>query len=323
MAWPAREETWGEEREMAREAYADIAAAIAQFEPVSIVAKPRNVAEVSIATGENVSTFSLAQDDSALGHNGPMFVVDRARAVAGIDWRWNAWGGRYQEHERDAAAGKGILEHLKMRRYEGPLVLEGGTVVTDGEGTVIVSERALLDPSRNSGLTRGDAELVLRDFLGARKVIWLADGLSWQGGPGHAETIACFARPGLVLALGSSDSSDSNYRLLQENLAMLRAERDAAGRTLEVVEVEQPRARTNAEGHRLPLSYVSLYVANGGVVIPAYDDPADKRAFEAISRVFEGRVGVQVFVADIVDGALGLSAITLAQPEGPAAPPLE
>jgi agmatine deiminase len=323
MAWPAREETWGEEREMARQAYAEIAAAIARFEPVSIVAKPRNVAEVSIATGENVSTFSLAQDDSALGHNGPMFVVDRARAVAGVDWRWNAWGGRYQEHERDAAAGKGILEHLKMRRYEGPLVLEGGTVVTDGEGTVIVSERALLDPSRNSGLTRGDAELVLRDFLGAQKVIWLADGLSWQGGPGHAETIACFARPGLVLALGSSDSSDSNYRLLQENLAMLRAERDAAGRTLEVVEVEQPRARTNAEGHRLPLSYVSLYVANGGVVIPAYDDPADKRAFEAISRVFEGRVGVQVFVADIVDGALGLSAITLAQPEGPAAPPLE
>ena len=85
MAWPAREETWGEEREMARQAYADIAAAIAQFEPVSIVAKPRNVAEVSIATGENVSTFSLAQDDSALGHNGPMFVVDRAHAVAGVD----------------------------------------------------------------------------------------------------------------------------------------------------------------------------------------------------------------------------------------------
>lgn len=322
MAWPAREETWGEEREMAREAYAEIAAAIAQFEPVSIVAKPRNVAEVSIATGDNISTFSLAQDDSALGHNGPMFVVDRARAVAGVDWRWNAWGGRYGEHERDAAAGKGILEHLSMRRYEGPLVLEGGTVVTDGEGTIIVSERALLDPSRNAGLTRSDAELVLRDFLGATKVIWLADGLSWQGGPGHAETIACFARPGLVLALGSSDSSDSNYPLLQENLAMLRAERDAAGRTLEVVEIEQPRARTNAEGHRLPLSYVSLYVANRGVVIPAYDDPADKRAFEAISRVFEDRVGVQVFVADIVDGALGLSAITLAQPEGPAAPPL-
>ena len=103
---------------------------------------------------------------------------------------------------------------------------------------------------------------------------------------------------------------------------MLRAERDASGRTLEVVEIEQPRARTNAEGHRLPLSYVSLYVANRGVVVPAYDDPADKRAFEAISRAFEGRMGVQVFVGDIVDGALGLSAITLAQPEGPAAPPL-
>ncbi len=323
MAWPAREETWGEEREMAREAYTEIAAAIARFEPVSIVTKPRNVAEVSIATGENVSTFSLAQDDSALGHNGPMFVVDRNRAVAGVDWRWNAWGGRYEEHERDAAAGEAILDHLKMRRYEGPLVLEGGTVVTDGEGTVIVSERALLDPSRNPGLTRGDAELVLRDFLGAQKVIWLADGLPWHGGPGHAETIACFARPGLVLALGSSDSTDSNYALLQENLALLRAEHDAAGRTLEVVEIEQPRARVAADGHRRPLSYVSLYVANGGVVIPAYEDPQDKRAFEAISRAFEGRVGVQVPVVDIVDGALGLSAITLAQPEGPPAPPLE
>lgn len=316
MAWPAREESWGDNRDDARQAYAEIAAAIAQFEPVTIVAKPRNVVEVSIATGDNISTYSLPQDDSALGHNGPMFVVDRNRQVAGIDWRWNAWGGRYEEHDRDAAVASAILEHLGMRRYEGPLVLEGGTIVTDGEGTVIVSERALLDPSRNPGLTRDDADLILRNFLGAQKVIWLADGLSWHGGPGQAETVACFARPGLLLALGSSDSSDSNYPLLQENLAILRAEHDAAGRTLEVIEIEQPKPRTGADGHRRPLSYVSLYVANGGVVIPAYEDPQDKRAFEAISRAFDGRRCVQVPVAEIVDGALGLSAITLAQPEG-------
>lgn len=323
MAWPAREESWGDDREAARQAYADIASAIARFEPVTIVAKPRNVVEVSIATGPNVSTFSLPQDDSLLGHNGPMFVVDRSLAVAGVDWRWNAWGGRYEEHQRDADAARAILDHLGMRRYGAPLVLEGGTVVSDGEGTIVVSERALLDPSRNPGLTRADADMVLRDYLGAQKVIWLADGLSWHGGPGQAETVACFARPGLVLALGSSDSGDSNYALLQENLALLRAERDAAGRTLEVLEIEQPRPSIGADGHRRPLSYVSLYVANGGVVVPAFEDPHDKRAFEAISRAYEGRVAVQVPVDEIVDGALGLSAITLAQPDGPPAAPVE
>jgi agmatine deiminase len=316
MAWPAREESWGEEREVAREAYAEIAQAIARFEPVTFVSKPRNVAEVSIATGENVSTFSLPQDDSVLGHSGPMFVVDGKGNVAGVDWRWNAWGGRYPDHERDAGAGREILAHLGMRRYEAPLVLEGGAISGDGEGTLIASERAILDPARNPGVTRGDVEIVLRDYLGARKIIWLADGLPWHGGPGHVETVACFARPGLVLALGSNDSGDSNYALLQENLAQLRAEHDADGRTLEIVEIEQPRARIGADGFRLPLSYVSLYLANGAVVVPAFEDPQDKRAFEAIARAFEGRTGVQVPVGDLVDGALGLRAITLPQPEG-------
>jgi agmatine deiminase len=321
MAWPAREESWGEDREAAREAYAEIASAIARFEPVTFIAKPKNVAEVSIATGENISTFSLQHDDAILGHNGPVFVVNGNGSVAGVDWQWNAWGGRYIDHERDAAVAALILEHLKMRRYEPPLVLDGGAIVGDGEGTLIASERVILDPARNAGLSRGDAEIVLRDYLGIEKVIWLPDGLAWHGAPGHVETVVCFAKPGLVLALGSSDSSDPNFALLQENLAQLRAAHDAAGRTLEVVEIEQPRARTGRDGNRLPLSYVSLYVANGGVVMPAFEDPQDKRACEAVSRAFAGREVIQVPSGDIADGGSGLHAITLAQPDGPPAAP--
>ncbi|MEX0807774.1 MAG: agmatine deiminase family protein [Dongiaceae bacterium] len=319
MAWPAREESWGENREAAREAYAEIAGAIARFEPVTFIAKPKNVAEVSIATGENISTFSLQHDDAILGHNGPVFVVNQDGIVAGVDWQWNGWGGRYIDHERDAAVAALILEHLQMRRYEPPLVLDGGAIVGDGEGTLIASERVILDPARNVGLTRSDAEIVLRDYLGIEKVIWLPDGLAWHGGPGHVETVACFAKPGLVLALGCSDSADPNFALLQENLAQLRAAHDAAGRTLDVVEIEQPRARAGRDGNRLPLSYVSLYVANGGVVMPAFEDPQDKRAYEAVSRAFAGREVTQVPAGDIADGGSGLHAITLAQPDGPPA----
>jgi agmatine deiminase len=322
MEWPCRGELWGEQIEAAREAYAEVAETVARFEPVTMIAKPKNVIEASLRLGKekNVTLLTLPHDDSWMRDNGPTFVVNAAGEVAGVDWRWNAWGNKYPEHDRDAAIAEEVLKHLEMRRYEAPLVLEGGAVHTDGEGTLLTTESCLLNPNRNPGLGRADMEELLAAYLGIRRVIWLGAGLKDDDTDGHVDNLACFAKPGMVLALSCSDPADANHGALKDNLARLRGATDAQGRTLEVIEIEQPRPRYFADGRRMALSYINFYVANDAVIVPAFEDPQDARAFEIISRAFPGREGVQVPALDIVYGGGGIHCITQQQPVGPPAP---
>ena len=316
MQWPCREALWGPHLETAREAYAEVAKAIAEFEPVTMIANPEHVVEASLKCGQGVSTLSLPLDDSWVRDSGPTFIVNGSGGVAGIDWKWNAWGNKYPDHQHDAAVARAVLEHLGMRRYSAPLVLEGGAIHVDGEGTVLTTESCLLNKNRNPQLDRRDVEELLAQYLGVRKVIWLNGGLQDDDTDGHVDNIACFARPGLVLALGASDPSDGNYAMLADNLARLKAEKDAAGREFEVVTIEQPRRRDMEDGRRLALSYINFYIANGGVIIPAFEDAADKHAYDTISRAFPDRKSIQLPATEIVYGGGGIHCITQQQPVG-------
>jgi len=193
-------------------------------------------------------------------------------------------------------------------------VLEGGAVQVDGEGTLITTEQCLLNPNRNPNLWREEIERLLAGHLGIRKVIWLGEGLVDDETDGHVDNLACFVAPGVVLALTSSDPEDANYKALADNLERLRAASDVKGRPLEVIEIEQPKARTGDDGRRLGLSYVNFYIANGGVVMPSFEDPADPRAYETVVRCFPDRQVVQIPALDIVAGGGGIHCITQQQP---------
>ena len=321
MAWPCRAELWGDHLEAARDAYAEVALAIARFEPVTMVAKPKSVAEVSlkVGSGSSVSVFSLPHDDSWMRDMGPTFVGDGSGQVAGVDGQGNAWGAKYPDHDRDAEVATSVLEHLRMRRYPAPFVLEGGAIHTDGDGTLLTTESVLLNPNRNPDLDRKQMEELLAAYLGIGKVIWLGDGLTDDDTDGHVDNLACFVRPGVVAALTSNDPEDSNFKILQDNLGRLRAATDAHGRSLEVVEIEQPKARLFEDGRRKGLSYINFYIANGGVIIPAFEDPQDARAYDTINKLFPGREVVQVPALDILNGGGGIHCITQQQPAGTAA----
>jgi agmatine deiminase len=320
MAWPTRAEAWGEHLEAAQEAAGEIANAVAKFEPVSMIVKPKNVAEVSLLTGPGVNQMPLPYDDCWIRDTGPMFVVNPHQEVAGIDWQWNAWGHRHPDIERDAAVAGAILENLKMRRYVGELVLEGGAVHVDGEGTLLTTEAVLLNPNRNPNLTREQIEETLIRHLGIRQVIWLGEGLQDDLGGGHVQNLARFVRPGVVLALTCSDPTDPNHKALSDNLARLKAAKDAAGRNLEIVEVEQPRPLFDAEGRRLALSYVNFYLPNGGVVLPAFEDgAADKRAFDIIAKLYPKREPIQLPAFELAYAGGGIHSLCLPQPVGKAA----
>lgn len=316
MAWPVRESLWGKRMESARESYAAVARAIARFEPVTVIAEPSSVADVSLYCGSGVGCLPMEHDDSWMRDAGPTFLSDGAGNIAGVDWVFNGWGERYTPYDKDAELARRLCEHLDVERYESRMVLEGGAIHTDGDGTLLTTESVVFDPERNPDISRTDAERELCAMLGCEHVIWLGDGLTDDDTGGHVDNLACFVAPGVVLALSTRDSRDSNYAALQDNIDRLKKARDAKGRQLEVIEIEQPKARKGDQGGRLALSYLNFYLTNAGVIVPQFEDARDDAALETIARAFPRREAVPVVATDLVHGGGGLHCITQQQPTG-------
>lgn len=313
MAWPCRSELWGERMAAARHAYAELAKTIATYEPVTMIARPELTAEASLHCGQGISVLPLTHDDSRIRDTAPSFVLDQAGALAGVDWRYNGYGERAPAFEQDARLAEAICARLDVPRFAAPIVLEGGGVHVDGEGTALVCADSVLDPKRNPGLERGDIEGALSDYLGISEVIWLEHGFDGDLTGGHVDNVARFVRPGVVMVLTCRDQGDANFAPSQDNLGRLRGARDAAGRQMEVIEVEQPALRAHPDGRRLTTSYLSFYLANGAVLLPMFDDPKDEAAYDAISAAFADRRAIQIDAGDLVYGG-GIHALTREQP---------
>lgn len=320
MAWPCRLEPWGSAEGLLRAqvAYAKVARAISGFEKVTMAVRPQDVDEARMAIGRGIEIAAVDIDDSWVRDSGPIFVTDGQDGVAGVHWRFNAWGNKYRPHDNDAAFGERVLDALDMRLYEGPMVLEGGSIAVDGEGTLITTEQCLLNPNRNPNLSRQQIEERLALYLGVTKIIWLGEGLEDDETDGHVDNIACFAGPGKVMVYQSRSKGDFNDRVMQDNLARLASARDARGRKLEIIEVPEPAPRERHDGRRLDMSYINFYYANHGIVLPSFDDPADQDVLRLMERTFPDRRIVQVPILDIVQGGGGIHCITQQQPTGQA-----
>lgn len=317
MAWPCRPASWGNDAALfaeAKRATAAVAQAIAAFEPVVMIARPEDAAEAHAALGRDIPVVDWPISDSWTRDTGPSFLIDGAGTLAGVDWGFNAWGLTYPDFAPDAAVARRILEHAGARRFPGPMILEGGAVSVDGEGTVLTTEQCLLHPNRNPHLTRADIEAVLCEWLGADTVIWLKDGLENDETDGHVDEIACFAAPGKVLLLTHDDPDDPNTAILAENRARLEAATDAKGRRLEVVPLPHPRTKRFGHLGRMTPSYANFYIANGGLVAPSYGDPNDAAARAALEAAFPGREVVMVPALAICAGGGNIHCITQQEP---------
>jgi agmatine deiminase len=313
MAWPCRNELWGERMSEARQAYAELAKAIAAHEPVTMIARPDLTAEASLTCGQGISVLPLAHDDSRIRDTSPTFLLDRAGALAGIDWRYDGYGGRAPAFEQDARLADAICARLEVPRFVAPLVLEGGGVQVDGEGTALVCATSVLDPKRNPGREREEIEGLLADQIGVSQVIWLKHGFEGDVTGGHVSNVARFARPGVVIALTCRDADDANFAPFRDNLERLRGARDAAGRALEVIGIEQPARRSGPAGRRLTTSYLSFYLANGAVLLPMFDDAKDAAAYAAINAAFPDRRAIQIEAAELAYGG-GIHDLAREQP---------
>jgi agmatine deiminase len=276
IAWPARAELWGARMDDARAAYAAVARAIAAREPVLVVCRPGEAGRVRSACGtDGIDVCELPIDDSWIRDNGPIFVVGGGGHRAGVDFAFNAWGRKYAPYDSDDALPARLLGALGVERYAGPLVLEGGAVAVDGEGSALVTEQCLLHPNRNLAMSRAEIEAVLRDWLGLERVIWLPYGLLEDHTDGHVDNVALFVRPGVVLAQTVADRGDPNHERLRANVRILR---DAG---LEVSELD---ALPRPGGRIAP--YVNLYRCNGAVIVPVAGEPGDAPVLARLADVF-------------------------------------
>jgi agmatine deiminase len=331
MAWPERPDNWRLGAGPAQAAFAAVAEEIARAEAVTMAASPAQLERARAALSPAIRVVELASDDAWMRDIGPTFVLDDAGGRRGVDWRFNAWGGAqgglYASWERDDEAAARVLELEGAERYRAPLVLEGGAVHVDGEGTVLSTEQCLLNPNRNPSLSREQIERQVLDHLGAEKLIWLGEGVYNDETDGHVDNLACFVRPGVVLLAWCEDESDPQSRISRDAERRLRAARDARGRELEVIRMPMPGplyvsaeeaagvqaargSMPRAAGDRLAGSYVNFYPANDRVVFPLLDERHDAAAAGALAGCYPDRELVGVPAREILLGGGCIHCIT-------------
>ena len=331
MAWPERTDNWREGAGPGQAAYAEVATAIAASEPVTMAVSDAQFERARSLLPAAVRVVEIATDDAWMRDTGPTFVVDGDGGRRGVDWRFNAWGGEqgglYSPWDHDDRVAAKVLEVEGADRYRAPLVLEGGAIHVDGEGTVLATEQCLLNRNRNPDLSRAQIELALREYLGAEKVVWLGRGVFEDETDGHVDNLACFARPGLVLLTWSEDPADPQHEISREARERLERETDARGRPFEVITLPSPGPLTitpaEAEGveavpgtkprragDRLAASYVNFYLGNSRVVFPLLDERTDPEAQAILGRCFPAREIVGVPAREILLGGGNIHCIT-------------
>ncbi|MEV7277322.1 agmatine deiminase family protein [Streptomyces sp. NPDC093111] len=310
MAWPTRPDLWGSVLNDVKEEYANVARAIAEFEPVTMVAPPGHGEDARTWCGPEITVVELPLDDSWFRDSAPLFVLDGEGRRAGLDFRFNAWGRKHHPYDSDDRISSLLLDHLGVERIGSDMILEGGAITVDGEGTLITTEQCLLHPNRNPGMNRDEIEAELKSRLGVLKVVWLPyGGLLDTETDGHVDGVCAFAAPGKVVVSLPEDPAHPDYARMRANRAVLEATTDAQGRRLEIVDVPQAAFVDVADGE-VEVSYLNYYVANGGVVVPVAGLPQDDAALTVIAAAHPGRKVVGVRALAIAFGGGGVHCIT-------------
>lgn len=340
MIWPKRPGSWNYGAKKAREAFRRVALSIAESEKVYMLAEPDTAEHArEVFSGTGVSVIEMESDDAWARDVGPTFVVNKEGDVRGIDWEFNAWGGAvdglYAHWEKDDKVAEQFCRRLGYECYEAhPFVLEGGSIHSDGQGTVLVTEACLLSPGRNPRMSKKEIEEKLKAYLGAEKVIWLPCGIYNDETNEHVDNICAYTKPGEVVLAWTDDKTDPQYEMSLRCFEVLSRETDAQGRKITVHKLPVPKVPVCIEeedlggyefepgedereaGERLAASYVNFYISNGGVIVPQFGDENDKTAAEILAGLFPGRKLHLIPARDILLGGGNIHCITQQIPAG-------
>jgi agmatine deiminase len=335
MLWPQRPDNWRMGGKPAQKAFVAVACAIAEFEPLTMGVNHDQFNNARQLLPANIRVVEISNNDSWMRDCGPTFVVDGKGGVRGIDWVFNAWGGLYNglyfPWDLDEGVAPKVFEIERVDYYKAPIVLEGGSIHVDGEGTCFTTAECLLSPGRNPDLTQEQIEDYLKEYLNVEKVLWIPRGTYHDETTGHVDNIACFLRPGVLALTWTDDKSDPQYEISAEAYDYLMSHTDAKGRKLELHKIHQPNpiyitpeqadgvdavdgSLPRQAGDRMAASYVNFYFCNGGAVVPTFNDPHDQAALQTLQRLMTKRKIVGVPGLEILLGGGNVHCITQQQP---------
>lgn len=334
LVWPHNLETWPGKFEVIPPVYADMVAAIAQFEPIRLAVNAeaqisdvrtmiREAARIQKydqdATLRRIEIFYLPTNDSWARDHGPIFVNRIANAASSepkqiaLDWRFNSWGRKYGAFDLDDVVPQKLGARYNFEVVEPGIVLEGGSIDVNGAGTVLTTESCLLNPNRNPNLSRTEIEDYLKTYLGVGNVLWLGDGIAGDDTDGHIDDLARFVAPDTIVTVVEEDSTDANYKVLRDNLSKLRSMRDQDGRPFKIETLPMPPALTH-EDTRIPASYANFYIANNGILLPTFNCPQDATASAKLAHLFPGRRIIGIPSTDLVWGLGSVHCLTQQHP---------
>jgi agmatine deiminase len=333
LAWPHNPEDWPGKFQTIPWVYAEIVRLLAARERVHILvddakaeARAKGILKRAGADLERVSFHAWPTDRVWTRDSGPIFVRNAAGRVGVTNWRFNAWA-KYDDWRLDDQVPGRVAELLGVPEWKPEtrlsedratrLVLEGGSIDTNGEGILLTTEECLLSKvqERNPGVEREGLERAFHDFLGIDQVIWLGRGVAGDDTHGHVDDISRFVGPETIVTAVEPNTKDANHEPLAENLERLKAARTLDGKQFTLVELPLPRP-VIFKGQRLPASYANFYIANGQVLVPTFHDPDDRVALNILAEVFKGREVIGIHSVDLVWGLGTLHCMTQQQPAG-------
>ncbi|MEW6776087.1 MAG: agmatine deiminase family protein [Bdellovibrionota bacterium] len=325
LSWPHNVETWpGVDISKVEPAWAKMTEALSPKEEVNILAakamhsRIRKILSSYKAVEKNVILHDIPTDDAWARDAGPIFIRaegDGQRQIALVDFEFNKWGGKYPPWDQDNQIPQKVAKIRNCASFTPGIVLEGGSIDTNGKGTVLTTAQCLLNKNRNPSLSKEQIEQILRDYLGFTNILWLGEGIAGDDTDGHIDDIVRFINPTTVVSVVEDDPAEENYKPLQENLKKLKTLKDQDGRPLEIVTLPMPRPRYHTDGLRLPASYANFYIGNGAVLLPVFSDPNDEKAVAILSKLFPGRKVVPVDCTDVIVGLGAIHCVTQQEPK--------
>ncbi len=329
LSWPHREATWPGAFDKIPGAFVQIARRIAESELVRInVGDPHMAKRVKFlleagqVNMDQVRFHYNPTNDAWCRDHGPIYVVrdvDGRRERAITDWDYNAWGCKYPAYDKDNAIPHRIADEFTERRFTPGIILEGGSIDVNGQGTVLTTEACLLNKNRNPHLTREQIEQHLIDYLAVKKVLWLGDGIVGDDTDGHIDDLTRFVSADTVVTIVEENPHDVNYRALKENRERLEGMTNESGKKLRVIDLPMPNP-VSAGDMRLPASYANFLICNTRVLVPTYRCPQDQQAIGILQEFFPGREVVGIDCTLLVWGLGAIHCITQQQPAGISAP---
>lgn len=338
MIWPKRPGSWTYGAKKAREAFKNVAEAISESEEVYMLVESDVKESAKNMLSDKIKIIEIESDDAWARDTAPTFVVNDKGDVRGVCWKFNAWGGEYdglyKNWDKDSKLASSVCEKLGYETYDAKhFVLEGGSIHSDGEGTVIVTEACLLSKGRNPNLSKLEIEDNLKKYLGAEKIIWLKHGIYNDETNEHIDNVCAFVEPASVVLAWTDDEEDEQYKMSKECYDILSNETDAKGRKFKITKLPIPKKHiciTEEElagfefeegedmrevNERLAASYVNFYIANNFIIVPQFNDENDKLAVEILGNLFKDRKIVPIYARDIIVGGGNIHCITQQIPE--------